>query len=426
MWLERLLEIFALGIKSLLRNKLRSFLTMLGMIFGVASVITMLSVGAGARHEIISRIQQLGITNIIINSIEPPDEADSQNQGSYDRHKYGLTFRDAEYIEATLPTVERMLKVNKIRQHVWFGSQRLEASVLGIEHDYQSAFGLRVRKGRRLTKVDAEAGANVCLVNRGVLRQIESVEDPLDLWLKVGAYPFQVVGVLEDAKFQSHARKALAMEGRALEVYIPYSTSMRTFGTITFVQKQGSQEYTEVDLDQLVVSAKDGDSVFGTARMLDSLLDHFHDKADYEIVVPLELLQQKEETQKVFNIVMVLIASISLLVGGIGIANIMLATITERTREIGVRRAMGARRRDILVQFLVETTAIAGIGGLFGCLFALLGTYGVVKFTSWKVLVSPSYVVISLVISCSVGILFGIFPARRASLMDPIGALRSE
>ena len=426
MWLERLLEIFALGIKSLLRNKLRSFLTMLGMIFGVASVITMLSVGAGARHEIISKINQLGITNIIINSIEPPDEADSQSQNSYDRNRYGITFKDAEYIQATIPTVDRMLKVNKIRQHVWFGSHRLEASVQGIEIGYQSTFGLKVAKGRRLTETDADFGAKVCLVNRGVLRQIASVEDPLDLWLKIGAYPFQVVGVLEDVQFQSHALKALAMEGRALEVYIPYSTSMRTFGTITYVQKQGSQEYTEVELDQLVVGAKSGDSVFDTARMLDSLLSHFHSKSDFEIVVPLGLLQQKEEAQKVFNIVMVLIASISLIVGGIGILNIMLATITERTREIGVRRAMGARRRDILIQFLVETTAIAGIGGLLGCLIALLGTYGVVKFTSWKVLVSPSYVIISLAISCSVGVLFGIFPARRASLMDPIGALRSE
>ena len=426
MWLERLLETFSLAIRNLLRNKLRSFLTMLGMIIGVAAVITMLSVGAGARHEIIAKIQQLGITNIIINSIEPPDEAESGNQSSSQRNRYGITFRDAEYIEATLPTVERILRVNKIRQHVWFGSKRLETTVLGVEPEYQSMFGLKVLKGRLLTGTDSDFAAKVCVVRRGVFRQLDSVEDPIGLWLKIGAHPFQVVGVLEDEQFQSHARKALALEGRSQEVYIPYATSMRSFGTVSYVVSQGSREFTEVELDQLVVATRGSETVFGTARMLESLLTHFHDKADFEIVVPLELLRQKEEAQKVFSIVMVLIASISLIVGGIGIANIMLATITERTREIGVRRAMGARRRDILVQFLVETTAIAGIGGLLGCLFALAGTYGVVHFTNWKALVSPSYVIVSLAISCSVGVLFGIFPARRAAQMDPISALRSE
>ena len=264
------------------------------------------------------------------------------------------------------------------------------------------------------------------MIRRGLVRQLETVVDPVGEWLKIGRHSFQIIGVLENDSFQSHARKALALDGRALEVYIPYSTSMRSYGTITNLEKKGGSERTEVELDQIIVSVGDVDSVFDSARMIDSVLTRFHDRRDFEVVVPLALLQQSEETRKVFSIVMVLIAAISLLVGGIGIANIMLATITERTREIGVRRAMGARRRDIMVQFLVETTAIAGVGGLLGCAFAVGGILAIVAYTDWKAIISPEYVVVSLLISCGVGIAFGIFPARRAAQMDPIGALRSE
>ena len=201
---------------------------------------------------------------------------------------------------------------------------------------------------------------------------------------------------------------------------------MRTFGTVTYVERSGSTEYSETDLDQIVVKAGDAEDVFTTARMLEAVLKSSHDRLDYEIVVPLELMQQSENTQKVFNLVMILIASISLIVGGIGIANIMLATITERTKEIGIRRALGARRRDIVVQFLAETLAIAIVGGLLGCLAGVVGTRGIVALTDWNAVIAPHYVGLSLGISLTVGVAFGIFPARRASLMDPISALRRE
>jgi putative ABC transport system permease protein len=244
--------------------------------------------------------------------------------------------------------------------------------------------------------------------------------------LRIGRFPFQVIGILEDEQFHSYTRKALAIDDRSQEIYIPYATSMRTFGIYTYFRKAGSTERSEVELDQIIVQADQPDQVFPTARMIAAMLAKFHDRKDYEIVVPLELLQQSEETQRVFNVVMVLIASISLLVGGIGIANIMLATITERTKEIGIRRALGARRRDIMVQFLMETVAIAAIGGLMGALFGIGGIMGILEFTRWKALIAPHYVGISLLISCSVGILFGIYPARRAARMDPITALRHE
>jgi putative ABC transport system permease protein len=425
MSLERLLEILGQALRGLRRNRLRSFLTMLGMIFGVGSVITMLSVGAGARAEILARIGELGVRNIILNSIKPPEETKPQNQEQW-VIKYGLTFDDAEYVRTTVPSAAGLLLVNRVTQRAWYGSKRIEASVLGVQPRHLEMFGLEVGRGRPFNAIDDENRAKVCLVRPGFVKQLESMRDPLGEWLHIGGFPFQIVGILQDEEFRSHTAKALNLDGVAQEIYIPYTTSMHTLGTTTYIRRAGSREYSNVELDQIVVSVASGEQVFDTAKILSAVLGRLHKKKDYEIVVPLELLQQSEATQRTFNLVMILIASISLLVGGIGIANIMLATITERTREIGVRRALGARRRDISLQFLTETTSLAVVGGLIGCLFGLAGIQGIARWTEWKAIVEPHYVLVALGISCAVGILFGIYPARRAAQMNPITALRHE
>ena len=425
MFLERLAEVFLLGVKNLMRNKLRSFLTMLGMIFGVGSVIAMLSVGAGAREEILSRIQELGIQNIIVNSVRPPQETKAENNESW-IDRYGLTFEDREMVQRVCPNVERTLPVNLVKKPAWYGSKRLDTSVLGVQPEHLRMFGLDVGRGRGFNEIDAATASKVCIVRRSLVRQLETVADPIGLTLRIGRYPFEIVGILEDEQFRSHTRKALAIDDRAQEVYVPYSTSMRTFGTMTYIERGGQAERSIVELDQLIVVADSAASVRPTARVLAAILKSLHEKRDFEIVIPLELLEQSEQTQQVFNVVMVLIADISLLIGGIGIANIMLATITERTREIGIRRAMGAKRRDIMLQFLTETAAIGVVGGLFGCAFGLLAIQGLVQYTKWQAVIAPHYVGISLAISCAVAIVSGIFPARRASLMDPITALRYE
>lgn len=428
MFLERIAEIFYLGVKNLARNKLRSFLTMLGMIFGVGSVIAMLSVGAGARHEILSRISELGIRNIIVNSVRPPEEARSEAASSDEEHidRYGLTFHDESMIRETCKSVTDVMPVNLVKQRVWYGSDRVQSSVLGVLPQHLEMFGLDVGKGRTFNHIDAATEAKVCIVRRGLLKHFNAVVDPLGMSLKIGGYPFEVVGVLEDEQFHSHTRKALAIDDRAQEVYIPYTTSMRTFGTLTYIERGGSSDRSIVELDQMIVMASTAEAVHPTARMIAAILGKLHKRHDYQIVIPLELLAQKERTQRVFNVVMVLIAAISLIVGGIGIANIMLATITERTKEIGVRRALGARRGDIMLQFLTETAAIGVIGGLFGCLFGLAAIEGLKQFSGWQALVEPSYFGISLGISCFVAIVSGIYPARRAARMDPITALRYE
>jgi len=423
--IERWIETFLAGVKNLLRNKLRTFLTMLGMIFGVGSVIAMMAVGAGAEHEIISRIEELGVQNIIVNSVKPPEDTKVEEETQW-KNTYGLEFEDAERIADSCSTVQRILRVNKIKKRAWRGSRRIEAAVLGVEPEYVDTFNLKVSRGRPLTSVDSLSNAKVCVIRRGLMRQLETVEDPLGMTLRIGQFPFEIVGVLADDEFRSPTRRALAIDESAQEIYIPYTTSMRTFGTLEYVRRTGSREVSEVELDQIVVQTRSSDDVYDTSRMIRAILEHGHEKRDFEIVVPLELLRQSERTQQVFSIVMVLIASISLLIGGIGIVNIMLATITERTREIGIRRALGARRSDILTQFLTETIAIAIIGGLFGCFFGFAGVIGIERFTSWSAIVDARYVLIALGISCSVGVLFGIFPARRAARMDPIAALRYE
>jgi len=425
MSLERVLEVLGQGFRGLRRNRLRSFLTMLGMIFGVGSVITMLSVGAGARAEILARIGELGVANIILNSVKPPEETKPQNEEQW-VSRYGLTFDDADYIEANIPTVGSLLRVNRVTQRAWYGSKRIEASVLGVQPEHLLMFNLSVGRGRPFNDVDDQSRAKVCLVRPGFVKQLESMEDPLGQWIHIGGFPFQIIGILEDQEFRSHTAKALNLDGVAQEIYIPYATSMSTLGTTTVIYRTGGSERSKVELDQIIVTTANQADVFDTARMLSSTLEVLHKKRDYEIVVPLELLQQSEATQRTFNLVMILIASISLLVGGIGIANIMLATITERTREIGVRRALGARRRDISIQFLTETTSIAVVGGLIGCLAGLAGIHGIARWTAWKAIVEPHYVLVALGISCAVGILFGIYPARRAAQMNPITALRHE
>ncbi|MFH1999273.1 MAG: FtsX-like permease family protein, partial [Planctomycetota bacterium] len=340
--------------------------------------------------------------------------------------RYGLTFQDADYIRETVPGVALLLKVNLVKERTWHRNRRLDASVLGVDPIHLDTFNLNVSRGRRFTSLDSATAAKVCIVRKGLVKQMKALEDPIGATLHIGGHSFEIIGLLRDEEFTTHTRKALAIGDRAQEIYIPYSTSMQTFGTLTHLQKTGSNENSEVEVDQIVICAESAEAVYPTSQMIATLLRRFHGKQDYEIVVPLELLKQNERTQRVFNIVMVLLAGISLLVGGIGIANIMLATITERTKEIGIRRALGARKKDIMIQFLTETVAIAALGGLLGCLLVVFGILSIVRFTEWKALIAPHYVGMSLLISCSVGILFGIFPARRAAQMDPIKALRHE
>jgi putative ABC transport system permease protein len=420
----RLGEMFFLGIRNLVGYPLRTFLTTLGIVFGVAAVIAMLAVGEGAQAEILAQIGKLGIRNVIVNAVKPPEgqKPDTQRISSY-----GLTFRDYDQIRETIPGIRRALPVHTVKDMAWQGRLGVPVTVYGVTTEHLDLLRLDLAKGRKLRPLDALRFRRVCVIRSSLARELGYFGDLLELEIRIGDDVYRVVGVLADEEFASHTQKALGIDRKSSEIYAPYETILARRGTLSVRRSSGSFEATDVELNQIVVEADSEDRVLATARMIQQVLEKNHDGIpDYEIVVPLELLKQRQKTQQTFNIVLFLIAFISLLVGGIGIANIMLASITERTREIGIRRALGAKKRAILSQFLTETVTISVAGGVLGVAVGLGVVFAVAPAFGFQGIVTAPTVILALSISCAVGILSGIFPAIRAARLDPIAALRYE
>jgi putative ABC transport system permease protein len=424
--LAHLAEEFGLGLRNLRRYKLRSFLTTLGIVFGISSVIAMTAVGAGAREEILRQMRHLGVRNLIVNSVRPPRTQKPTGQENQWLGQYGLTFHDLDRVRATIPTVAEALPVHFASKGIWRGGKRIQGRVFGVLPEHLSMLNLRPEVGRALSTLDQEKAERVCVVRRELLEKLGIVEDPLGLDLRVGTNFFRVVGVLADEKFDTPTRRALAVDAQFSEVYVPFRTVIKTYGLFNSSSNAGSSEQTRIELDQILIQVRSEEEVAETAQMVATLLAKFHKERDYEILVPLEMLEQRRATQRVFSRVMTLIAGISLLVGGIGIVNIMLATVAERTREIGIRRALGAKRRHIVEQFLMETVAIAALGGAIGCVVGVGAAPGIGAYARWPTIVTPTSIVGALGISCVVGILFGLYPAVRAARLHPIEALRHE
>jgi putative ABC transport system permease protein len=419
-------ELITEALRNLMRHKLRSLLTALGIIFGIASVISMVSAGEGARREILEQIKELGTSNIIVNAKKPPTEQNTKKQEGNFLLRYGLTFHDLRQIQETLPAVVDALPVHDVKDWLWWQSRRLEARIRGVTPRYFDCLHLVPILGRILDEDDEKARSRVCVVRTRVLREARYVGDPLKLQLKIGREYYRVVGVLPDFASKNPDRAILGIDDRALEVYVPFETVVDRLGLTKGTQESGSYELSRVELHQIVCTIDKEENVTAAARGIQAILGKLHDKRDYEVAVPVELLQSRAQAQRTFDIVLPVIAGIALLVGGIGILNIMLASVTERTREIGIRRAIGASRFDITLQFLIETVTLALVGGLLGVLLGIAGVYGIERFTDWKPVITPGAVLLSLGISCCTGIVFGIYPARRAAMMDPVRALRAE
>ena len=419
-------ELIREALRNLMRHKLRSLLTALGIIFGIASVISMVSAGEGARRQILAQIEELGTTNIIVNAVKPPAEQNTKKQEGGRLLRYGLTFRDLNQIRTTLPAVTDALPVHDVKDWLWFKSRRVEARIRGVTSRYFERLRLVPILGRTLDDDDEAQRARVCVVRTRVLREARYVGDPLKLQLKIGREFYRVVGVLPDFASKNPDRAILGLDDRALEVYVPFETVCDRLGLTKGTFEAGTWEMARVELHQIVCAVDREENVTSAARGIQAILAHFHDRKDYEVAVPVELLQSRAQAQRTFDIVLPVIAGIALLVGGIGILNIMLASVTERTREIGIRRAIGASRFDITLQFLVETVTLALVGGLLGVLLGVAGVYGIEQFTDWKPVITPGSVLLSLGISCCTGVVFGIYPAHRAAMMDPVRALRHE
>jgi putative ABC transport system permease protein len=426
----QLISTVRLGIKSLLLHKLRSMLTMLGIIFGVCSVIAMLAIGEGASYEAQEAIKRLGSDNIILRSIKPSEDAKqaSMGGGRGTALDYGLTYEDGARLQSTIPGVKRVLPIRIIRENVRFAQNNVASQVIGTLPFYTAIVGLDLVRGRFLAETDELNTDNVCVVTTGLAQRLFPYQDPLDQSIRIDAFYYRVVGLVREKNLVEQRTQAGKMEGEPLDnnVYIPLSTARSRFGEVLIRRSTGSTEMEKVELHQITVQMRDAEMVESADPQIKTLLSRFHAKNDYEIIVPLQLLRQAEQTKRIFNIVLGSIAAISLLVGGIGIMNIMLATVTERTREIGVRRALGAKRRDITLQFLVETVVLAIGGGLIGVVVGILTPLVVSHLTTMKTIVTLWSVLLAFGISGAVGIVFGLYPAKAAAQLDPIEALRHE
>ncbi len=417
-----------LGIKSLLLHKLRSVLTMLGIIFGVCSVIAMLAIGEGASYEAQQAIKKLGSQNIIIRSVKPPDDAKQAGLRRGFALEYGLTYDDASRIQSTIPGVVHVLPVRIIRENVRFFQNSVPCQIIGTLPSYLEIVGLDIARGRFLTQTDEINHDNVCVLTAGLAQRLFPYQDPLTQSIKVNSFYYRVVGLVRERNMPEQRTQAGKMEGEPLDnnVYIALSAARSRFGDVLIRRTASSIEVEKVELHQLTVQMQDLAAVETADPQIKTLLSHFHQKPDYETIVPLQLLRQAEQTKRIFNIVLGSIAAISLLVGGIGIMNIMLATVTERTREIGVRRALGAKRRHITMQFLVETVVLSVGGGLIGVMVGLIVPFVVSHLTTMKTIVTLWSVLLAFSISGAIGIIFGLYPARAAAQLDPIEALRHE
>jgi putative ABC transport system permease protein len=410
-----------LGIKSLMLHKLRSVLTTLGILFGVSSVIAMLAIGEGASYEAQQQIKALGSTNIILRTQKPPETEQDASSTPWSAKFYGLKYRDAERIERSLDGVRLVIPVRETRKEMRVGVHWYPGDVIGTIPEFLAATSLKVREGRWLTPTDEHKFANVAVLGALVARTLFPLDNPIGATVDAGGDRFEVVGVLEHQGLSTN-------QGPTLDqcMYIPMSTSRSWFGDIQSRRSGGTFERIGVELSEIKVRVGSEADVLPTARIIEDMLGRHHEQKDYEVIVPLRLLMQAEETKRIFNIVLGSIASISLLVGGIGIMNVMLATVTERTREIGIRRALGAKRKNIVSQFLVETVVLSGSGGILGVGLGVLIPVLVTHYAQRVTVVRPEHAVLAFGISALVGIVFGLYPAWRAAMMDPVEALRHE
>ncbi|MEM7243992.1 MAG: ABC transporter permease [Acidobacteriota bacterium] len=403
-------EALGSAFSSLAAHSLRSALTMLGMIFGVGAVISMLSIGAGAERDALAEIERMGLRNLIVQASDfKPEELAEIRKKSL-----GLSLRDLEAIEEAIPTVERALgRIEVKARKVLAGTNRLEAKVFGVSEHHAQTFHLDLAEGRYLDERDQTHHSQSCVIGHDLRQALFAGEPALGRVVKVENLWFEVVGVL------ARISETDGGEGVGLgwEVHVPMSTARRKL----------AQDPLESPLSEIVVRLREGADAVRTASVLDGLLERLHGgEDDYELIVPETLMAQARRTQRLFSIVMGCIASISLLVGGIGIMNIMLATVLERTQEIGLRRAVGARRTDIRRQFLFEAFTISAVGGLTGVGVGVGIAELVAASAGWPTVVTASSVLLSTGVAVAVGLASGLYPAVRAARLDPIDALRSE
>lgn len=408
-------ENIQVALRSLADHKFRSFLTMLGIIFGVASVIAMLSIGEGAKREAIAKYKDLGVNNIIVRE---KDLSDDELEEMRARFSPGLSLADADDILAVVPDVDKVVAQAELTMEVKQGDRSVRSTVVGVTPGYTDVLSYSIGEGDFLTDRQCRERLKVCVLGAGTSFSLFGKESPLGRMVKMGDQWFEVVGVLDSKAVFTETVGELAARDLNTDVFIPLTTLLDRFPR---------ERSLDSEVRQLTIHVTSSDRLMETSRLVTRILDRHHwNNADYNIVIPYELLKQEEKERQIYNFLLGAIAAISLIVGGIGIMNIMLANVMERTREIGIRRAIGARKRDIMSQFVAESVVISVLGGLIGVALGIALSLFVNLFTDVATSIRLYSIIIAFTFSVLVGICFGYLPAKNAAGLKPVDSIRYE
>jgi putative ABC transport system permease protein len=444
-----------IAVESILSNKLKSILTALGIIFGVAAVISMLAIGKGAQQEILDQIKMVGVNNILISPIVQEKESGSdESERQLNKFSRGLTLLDVDAIRSTIPAVQRISPEISFNSTIVLSGMRYTAKLVGVSNDYFELYNLPLAQGMFFNDYQEEYGIQVCIIGANIRAKFFSQVDPIGQYLKFDNVWLKVIGVLEKTNVSLTGFEEKGVNVYNDNVYIPIktmlmryqnralintklatqATSMQIFGggghsarIVVSGSDASASETNYNQLDKIVVQVSETEQLTPTTEVLSRMMLRRHSNVkDFEITVPELLLKQQQRTKDIFNIVLGAIASISLIVGGIGIMNIMFASVMERIKEIGTRMAIGAKKKDIVVQFLSEAVLISVTGGFIGIFLGIILAVAIQKIAGITTIVSLFSVVIAFGVSAAVGVIFGYSPAKRASERDPIESLRYE
>lgn len=434
----------ASGIEAIFANRVKSLLTALGIIFGVAAVISMLAIGNGAEQEILEQIKMVGVNNIIITPSENVINSENENQAGEDeaqvsskKFSKGLSLLDVAAIEQVIPSVGKVSPVISFNYSAILNGKSKPVVLEGINNNYFDLFNIALSEGEKFTANQIDGGFPVCVIGDNINTVFFNHEKAIGNYIKCGQIWLKVIGIVERRDFTASASDELGISSTDNKIFIPAKTMIMRFKNRSLlradeIERQAASRDNNIQkenlnqLDKIIVQVNETEYLGSTAEVITRMLLRRHNELyDFEVTIPELLLKQQQRTKNIFNIVLGVIAGISLVVGGIGIMNIMLASVMERIREIGVRQAIGASRKDIIVQFLSESTLISLSGGILGIILGVILSKVIMAMFDIKTVISAFSIVISFGVSVLIGVTFGYLPAKRASDQDPVNSLRS-